>query len=303
MTSGARCSVVIPAYNVDRYVADAVRSALEQTYENREVIVVNDGSTDATAEAVRPYLEHVVYVEQPNRGPSAARNRGIERATGDVIALLDGDDTWLPTTLERLLSQLLEHPEFGVVTTSRGSLMLPAWRRFRRRNQLFWITQYNFVSYATVIRKELFERHGLFDEELRACVDWELWMRFLAGGERIGAVDQRLLVKRLREGAISFDWNQNLRNQRTMLEHVISKGYDLPGLRGRLRVARGRAAVADGDLKEARGQFLAALRDPSLAISTRTQVLPYLLVPRTVLRSRRWLLSVARRRPPGDPGA
>lgn len=303
MTSGARCSVVIPAYNVDRYVADAVRSALEQTYENREVIVVNDGSTDATAEAVRPYLEHVVYVEQPNRGPSAARNRGIERATGDVIALLDGDDTWLPTTLECLLSQLLEHPEFGVVTTSRGSLMLPAWRRFRRRNQLFWITQYNFVSYATVIRKELFERHGLFDEELRACVDWELWMRFLAGGERIGAVDQRLLVKRLREGAISFDWNQNLRNQRTMLEHVISKGYDLPGLRGRLRVARGRAAVADGDLKEARGQFLAALRDPSLAISTRTQVLPYLLVPRTVLRSRRWLLSVARRRPPGDPGA
>ena len=94
-------SVIIPCYNQGKYLAEAIESALNQTYPHVEVIVVNDGSTDNTAEVAARYAGRITYVEQENGGPSAARNAAIGVATGSLIAHLDSDDRWSPQKLER----------------------------------------------------------------------------------------------------------------------------------------------------------------------------------------------------------
>lgn len=102
----ARVSVVIPTYNCAQYLPDAIASILAQTRPVDEIIVINDGSTDATEEVIAPYRECIVYLEQPNAGQAAARNRGLDMATGDWVAFLDADDVWLPTKIDRQLDGL-----------------------------------------------------------------------------------------------------------------------------------------------------------------------------------------------------
>ncbi len=92
----ALCSVIVPAFNVQAFIVEAVESALSQTYAELEVIVVNDGSTDETARVLEPFRDRITYVEQPNRGLGAARNRALREARGELIALLDGDDVMFP---------------------------------------------------------------------------------------------------------------------------------------------------------------------------------------------------------------
>ena len=94
-------SVVIPTFNRAKVVTRAIDSVLEQTYRNCEVIVVDDGSTDDTADVLRSYKDKIVYIQQKNAGPSAARNRGIRESKGEFIAFLDSDDLWFATKLER----------------------------------------------------------------------------------------------------------------------------------------------------------------------------------------------------------
>src|SRR5271156_2034659 len=96
-------SVIIPTYNYGRFVTEAVDSVLAQSYTDHEVIVVDDGSVDDTPERMQPYAERVRYLRQPNQGPSAARNNGIEAARGEYVAFLDADDLWHPRKLEAQL--------------------------------------------------------------------------------------------------------------------------------------------------------------------------------------------------------
>lgn len=103
-------SVVIPAYNSEAFVAEAIQSALDQSYRDLEVIVVDDGSTDATEKVVRSFPERVVYHHQKNRGAAAARTVGVERAGGEWIAFLDSDDVWYPEKLAVQLEEARRHP-------------------------------------------------------------------------------------------------------------------------------------------------------------------------------------------------
>ena len=110
-------SVIIPTYNRERWVAGAVRSVLEQTYSPVEVIVVDDGSTDGTADALGGFGDQIRYVRQENAGVSAARNRGMAESRGEFVALLDSDDTWLPWKLRLQVRILREYREVGMVWT------------------------------------------------------------------------------------------------------------------------------------------------------------------------------------------
>src|SRR3954465_5283675 len=96
-------SIVMATYNFERFLARAIESALAQDYpaESLDIVVIDDGSTDDTAEAIRPYLDHLRYIWQPNAGLSAATNRGVEEARGEFIGLLDADDMWLPDKVRR----------------------------------------------------------------------------------------------------------------------------------------------------------------------------------------------------------
>src|SRR2546427_6476527 len=107
-------SCIIPAFNGARYLREAVESILAQTYRPIEVIVVDDGSTDNTAEVVRNYRDQVRRVWQPNGGPSAARNQGVSAAQGAFVAFLDQDDVWHPEKLLRQMAQFATRPELDL---------------------------------------------------------------------------------------------------------------------------------------------------------------------------------------------
>lgn len=108
-------SIIVPAYNSGRYLGETLDSALAQTYPHREIIVVDDGSTDETSQRVEPYRPAVTYIRQERAGVGAARNRGLRVACGDYVALLDHDDLWLPEKLEVQVEVAERHPETGMV--------------------------------------------------------------------------------------------------------------------------------------------------------------------------------------------
>jgi glycosyltransferase involved in cell wall biosynthesis len=112
-------SVIIPLFNKENYIARALNSVLSQTFKDFEVIVVDDGSTDEGSEIVRDFVDPRIYlIQQPNRGVSAARNKGVEVSSAEMIAFLDSDDEWLPDHLETLLKLRKKYPEAGAYTTA-----------------------------------------------------------------------------------------------------------------------------------------------------------------------------------------
>lgn len=117
--ASATISVIIPLYNKEREIGDTLRSVLAQTLQPAEIVVVDDGSTDRSAEIVRGICSPLVkLVTQPNAGECAARNRAIAESTGDYIALLDADDTWEPGFLEEIAAMIAEFPGCGVYSTA-----------------------------------------------------------------------------------------------------------------------------------------------------------------------------------------
>jgi glycosyltransferase involved in cell wall biosynthesis len=209
-------SVVIPAHNTAGYVATAVASVLAQTYTSREIIVINDGSPDTAAmtRALAPYLDRITYVVQKNRGVSAARNAGIAMARGRFVALLDSDDAWEPDYLASQVAMLDadpaaavvypdalivgDHPHAGrtysEICPTRGE---PTFRRV--------LTQECNVFVSALMRRDAVVRAGLFDANLRAAEDFDLWLRVLAGGDRI-LFNPRILVRFLkRRSSVSAD--------------------------------------------------------------------------------------------------
>ncbi|MGH9799036.1 MAG: glycosyltransferase family A protein, partial [Blastocatellia bacterium] len=114
MSNAPAVSIIIPAYNLAPYIAETLDSVFAQTCRDFEIIVINDGSTDDTEERIAPYRNRIVYIRQENRGVMAARNVGLQAARGRYIALLDGDDLWLPNFLEVLVGMLEADPDLSV---------------------------------------------------------------------------------------------------------------------------------------------------------------------------------------------
>jgi glycosyltransferase involved in cell wall biosynthesis len=180
-------SVVITCYNYGRYVRSAVESALAQTYADREVIVVDDGSTDNTREAVAPFVQEgrIRYVHQANAGQASAKNRGIRESRGSLIAFLDADDWWADDKLEAQVPRF-EDRRVGVVygrqifVDAEGRPMNPQPRALapRRGSVLRELLKDNFVPFSSaVIRRDSLEAVGGFDASLPMSIDWDLWLR------------------------------------------------------------------------------------------------------------------------------
>jgi len=197
-------SVVIPTYNRRRLLARAVDSVLAQTVPVDEIIVVDDGSNDGTAEMLAErYGERVIHVYQANAGVSAARNRGLAMARGGFIALLDSDDLWLPRKNELQLEWLARHPGYGMVLCDVDRVdgdggTLGTLRRRDAIPEDGWILKHlihepSLVPASMMIRREVYERLGGFDESLRTAEDLEYHLR-IARHFRIGVVEQSLVV-------------------------------------------------------------------------------------------------------------
>lgn len=181
-------SVVIPTYNRRELIVEAIESVLAQTYSDFEIIVVDDGSTDDTAERLRPYMNRVQYVVQRNRGVAAARNAGIQLAQGEFICFLDSDDLWEPVKLEAQLRFTRDHPEYGLISTEimgfdaeRKSAGQSKAKMYEIRNGMVLehLLFGNWIQTSTVmLRRSCLDEVGWFDEDVgQFGEDWLLWMR------------------------------------------------------------------------------------------------------------------------------
>lgn len=180
-------SVVIPTYNYGRFVTDAVVSALNQSYSNMEVIVVDDGSTDDTRDRLAPYLNRIEYIYKQNQGLAAARNTGIRRAQGKWIALLDSDDLWHPRKTELQLDTALRfHRDAGTIMSPAVYDRLPSV--LENDPSVRQLSVYDFLvstpagPSSALIRKDLLDQVGYFDEQLpgAGAEDRDMWLRLAA---------------------------------------------------------------------------------------------------------------------------
>jgi glycosyltransferase involved in cell wall biosynthesis len=179
-----RVSAIIPTYNRAGIIEEAVDSVLAQDYTDFELIVVDDGSTDNTSEVLARYGDNVRVLFQENKGVSAARNRGIAEASGKLIAFLDSDDLWLPQKLSTQVEFFHQRPDALICQTEEvwvrnGIRVNPKQRHTKPSGMIFEPSlELCLVSpSAVMIRRDLLDTTGNFDETLPACEDYDLWLR------------------------------------------------------------------------------------------------------------------------------
>jgi len=185
-----KVSVIIPAYNCERYIREAIDSVLSQTYKDFELIVVNDGSQDRTAEVVKQYGSKVRYLYQSNSGQARAKNVGCGYAQGEYLAFLDSDDRWYPNKLDAQVKAMEKNPNVGLVYSDvdlideEGRLIQKSYltkrlSKNRRKLPETAIDNHLFPFPSTVLlRRELFEKAGGFDPSFyQNAEDFPLWAR------------------------------------------------------------------------------------------------------------------------------
>ncbi len=180
-------SLIIPTFNRCSTLNRALTSVLQQTILPDEIIVIDDGSTDATAQMISREFPQVNYIAQGNKGVSAARNRGIQLAQGDWLAFLDSDDTWLPEKLTTQLHALKKSPKLKICHSDeiwiRNGVRVNAMHKHKKSGG--WIFKQclplcAMSPSAVMIHRSVFDDVGLFDESLPACEDYDLWLRISA---------------------------------------------------------------------------------------------------------------------------
>ena len=197
-------SVVIPVFNGARFIGDAVEAVVGQGYPSTEIIVVDDGSTDDTGAVVRALPHPVSYVAQPNAGPAAARNRGIEAARGDVLAFLDVDDLWPAGTLEALVDELVDDPLLDLVQGHAQNMERdPASGAYEYRGSPTESFPYSITS--AVYRRRAFERVGLFDATLRYGEDMDWFRRARELAIPMRRLERTTLLVRLHDDNMTRD--------------------------------------------------------------------------------------------------
>jgi glycosyltransferase involved in cell wall biosynthesis len=261
MRSSPLVSVIIPTYNCARYIATAVESVLAQRSEDLEVLVIDDGSTDATRETLARFGEQIDYIYQTNSGVSQARNKGLAVASGRYVAFLDSDDAWYPNKIHRQLEALSENPGaaacYSAFTVTDSTLSPLNVHTAEPQSSVLedLLLRGNWVSTpSTVIcERGLFTKVGGFDPELSLCADWDMWLRLAAVAEFV-YVDEPLVRYRKHDGNMSG--NVALLEQDSI--RVLEKGFAMPGLSQSLRLRR-EAAIARNDMVLAGSYFHARL--------------------------------------------
>jgi hypothetical protein len=224
-------SVVIATYQSAKTVGDAVASALEQTLPPLEVIVCDDGSTDATEQALSPYRGRIVLLRQANGGEAAAKNAGILASQGDYVAVLDADDLFLPNRLEALASAACARPDLDILTTDAylevaGQTMKRCYQggmRFAVDDQRRGILERNFIFGQVAVRRSRLLEVGGFDEALRWATDWDCWIRMIFTGSQAGLVDEPLGRYRLSSGSLSAQRARLIGGRVQVLEKALRR--------------------------------------------------------------------------------
>ncbi len=263
-------SIIIPTYNRRQLIARSIESVLNQTYRDFELIVVDDGSTDGTSEVVAGFNDQRIrYIRhEKNRGEAAARNTGIKAARCDYIAYQDSDDEWLPEKLARQMELLEEaSPQVGVVYTGfwkaenqRRTYIPFSWVNQKNGNIHKELLKGNFIgSPVALIKKECFDKVGLFDERLRNLVDWEMWLR-ISKQYHFRCVDEPLAIAHYDSDNVSDNPASLIDALKLVLEKNRDEFEKEKKFLARHWINIGNLLVAKGETKRGRQYIVDALR-------------------------------------------
>ena len=237
----ATVDVIIPAFNAAKYLPVAIESVFSQTFDDWQILLVDDGSTDNTAEVVAPFLDRygsrMTYIKQNNRGLPAARNTAIRASTSEFLALLDADDVWLPCRLSESLNVLQERPQaglaYGLITHIDPEGRLGGTFQGNSRHAEGNIAPHIYMRKVELpcptitFRRRCLDEVGIFDETMRATEDRDLWLRIALRYE-VAFVPKVLAYYRVSPNSMSTDPQRMLRAQLQFIrKHYGSEGCGL----------------------------------------------------------------------------
>ena len=179
-----KISVIIPTYNRKKTLARAIQSVINQSLSPFEILIIDDGSNDGTEEWVKDNFQNIKYIYQNNHGVSSARNIGIENAYGDWVAFLDSDDEWLPNKLYEQVKAIDSNPEIKFFHTNeiwiRNGIRVNQMKKHKKYGGYIFekcLDICRISPSSALIQKEVLDNIGIFDESLRVCEDYDLWLR------------------------------------------------------------------------------------------------------------------------------
>ena len=245
-----KVDIIVPAYNAARYLPAAIESVIAQTFEDWRILLVDDGSTDNTAELVAPFIqqlgEKLKYIYQPNAGLPAARNTAIRNSSAQFLALLDADDIWLPCRMSESLKSFENRPQLGltygfVSRIDPDGVVIDTFDRRQKHGEgriapYIYMRRIDLPCPTITFRRKCIDEVGLFDENMRATEDRDLWLRIALRYE-VALVAEIIALYRISPGSMSADLGRMLKAQR----HFIEKHYGAPGcgfLARRIALAR-----------------------------------------------------------------
>ena len=227
-------SVVITSYNYGRFISDAIRSVLDQTQPAAEIIVVDDGSTDETANVVGAFGDAVKYIHQENDGVCAARNRGVAESTGELIAFLDADDIWEPTKLERQALKFSSDDRIGLVHCGVREFDGESGETLRLQIEgcegqvagklLLWESpSVNVSGSVVIVSRDAFDAVGGFDAQMKVGEDWDFCYR-VARRFKVSFVPEPLVNYRIHGAAA----HRNVSEMERGMSHFYKKAFADP---------------------------------------------------------------------------
>jgi glycosyltransferase involved in cell wall biosynthesis len=212
-------SCIVPVFNGERYLQEALESILSQTYRPLEIVVVDDGSTDGSPAIAKAFGERVRYVRQPNAGPSSARNLGLSVVTGQFVAFLDADDLWHPEKLARQIARFAAQPEFDLCITYARNFWTPELleQPARRHDDPREEGVPGYFTSALLARRALFDRVGPFNPLLMYSDDTEWFLRVADHGAVLELLPEVLTYHRMHHTNMSHQRGADCRHEYLLL--------------------------------------------------------------------------------------
>jgi glycosyltransferase involved in cell wall biosynthesis len=283
MSNSPLVSIVIPAYNAVRFLSDTLGSVFSQSFQDFEILVVNDGSTDETEEMLLGYGDKIRYLPKLNGGVSSARNYGIEMAEGKYVAFLDADDVWMPEKLEKQIALMEANSEIGLCYAATQKVdeelnylsSIPA-NAFSDYTEAL-LLNLNIVAgscSSAVVRRDVLSRTTGFDSQFTTYADWELWLR-LSLLTKFAPLPEELVKYRVVAGSMSSKPHVTKKDALGVLE----KFFTLPNLPEKYKTLRER--TFSNHLMIVAGEFLHN-RNFSESLGCMLQAIK--LYPRNIIR-------------------
>lgn len=235
-----KVSVIIPCYNIEKYVSECLESVYHQTYSNLEVLLINDGSKDRTEEILMEYVNKypniTKYIYQNNSGPSVARNLGIKNSEGEYICFMDSDDILFPESIEKRVNILDMNSDVYLVCSDSYMIQENSFTKDKLSSLLGEVysgnifkelLKKNFISTQTVLmRREIIKSIGFFNESYLRSEDYEYWLR-IANKYKITFIKEPLAYTRVRNGSLSTNKKNEMEDSLISVYQSVFESYNL----------------------------------------------------------------------------